>query len=850
MKRPGRFAVFALGGLVVQGLLASGALSVLPVEWRIVLAFATLVMLPGYGWFAAIGASPPGGAWLASGWALGFGVAWLGVQVLVTRALHVPFTLLATASLLPNLLPWVVAYRTAPAAPRAAAAGERLRGPALVAVLVAALVAGVHVARVPTPVSYYTDSPDHIGTIRRMMAEGDAFPTDAFFRDAGRAGSDPRKGLWHPEVATIATLARADALDAWRVLAALLAPLFALNAAAFAWLLGGGAAAAVGAWALVLTYGSSLAAPYLREAVFATKLADQLALATATAMLADLDVRDRRSRVGVIALGLGALSAHVFASLQFAVVFGALGVGLLVQERGFGARARRLAVTASLLGLACLPYLLFRAKGAYAPANVIHTEPQGLLTLLDGVQVVSFGVLWDWLGRLWLLAPLSLVAWGRNASRPAVLYLLTTTLAVGTLLFFPPVVSLLQPRLGYLLMRFIWLVPLAGIVAFAVVSLVRGVAHGGGARRALSVLGLAGVAALAAPVLGDAARVLTHPRAAREADEAESTLRWRDELAWMDRGLPAGTVVLSDPATSYSIPMMTRHWVTTLVDQHSSPNDSLALDRILDSRDALDPGQPYARTRDVVRRWGATAIVLNDRFAEAPKLDYWAPQHTWFRAARARLDAAPQAFPRIHDSGDFVVYGIDAAVLDTLSGGAQPRPYVRPFDPARDTTARPGGRNGADVLSLRLSARSAQPGDTLSAVIAWHVPRRLPAGSYHVAVRFEGRLPADFSAPAWCAKPARKVLEGLRRHRWRFRDEHLPVGGDYGVDLWRPDQVVSDSFTVVVPGDVAPGPYRVEVVMLRQPHYPILRLSDYFFDRDYFSGVEVGRLDVRPASGR
>jgi hypothetical protein len=42
--------------------------------------------------------------------------------------------------------------------------------------------------------------------------------------------------------------------------------------------------------------------------------------------------------------------------------------------------------------------------------------------------------------------------------------------------------------------------------------------------------------------------------------------------------------------------------------------------------------------------------------------------------------------------------------------------------------------------------------------------------------------------------------------------------------------------------------------MLRQPHYPNLRLSDYFSDDDFLSGVEAARLIVardkrRPPAG-
>ena len=65
------------------------------------------------------------------------------------------------------------------------------------------------------------------------------------------------------------------------------------------------------------------------------------------------------------------------------------------------------------------------------------------------------------------------------------------------------------------------------------------------------------------------------------------------------------------------------------------------------------------------------------------------------------------------------------------------------------------------------------------------------------------------------------------------------------MDLWTPDQVVRDSFTLTVPQDVADGAYQMGIRMLVGPHYPNLRLSDYFMDRDYFTGLEVGRFVVK-----
>jgi len=52
-----------------------------------------------------------------------------------------------------------------------------------------------------------------------------------------------------------------------------------------------------------------------------------------------------------------------------------------------------------------------------------------------------------------------------------------------------------------------------------------------------------------------------------------------------------------------------------------------------------------------------------------------------------------------------------------------------------------------------------------------------------------------------------------------------------------------------VPTDAAEGTYQVEVRMVRQPHYPNLRLSEWFFDRDSHASVPVGTLVVSRGAG-
>lgn len=834
--------------MLIAGAIAYGALLVadptpLPVTVRVLLAFAALILWPGFALVRLLGV-PPGGRSLAVSWALGFGVAWNAVLLIATAVLRVPFTALLPWAPWLSLALWVVAIVATRRRDRLAAtteAARRLDALPHVLVLVAAGLAAWHAWRFGAPLTYLSDSPDHIGTIRRMLEHGRLFPTDAFFADAGALGADPRKGLWHPQVALLCRLAQVDPVQAWRELPIALAPLFVLAAASLGFLLRGGAGAAVAAFALLVTYGGGLAHQGLREAVYATKLADQLALSTFVAVLADLARPARATRVAAVVLGFAAVVCHVFAVLEFALVFGTLGLLLLVRDRGFGPQVRRLAIGASLIGVACLPYVVWRMHGSYAPNNPIHTEPQGLLWLFGEVRTVTPGVLWEWMSVMWIAVPLSWwPLWKHGRNQPAALYLLAASLAAFVVMFCPPVVALLQPRLGYLLMRMVWIIPFSGLLAWALPELAARVRRGG----RLAALALGALLLLSVPMVGAGFEALLHPRQMAEAEAAESPLAWEAPLAWLDSSFANPQVVLSDPATSYAVPMLTRHYVVTLLDQHSSPSDSLALRRLIDARDALDPYGSWENTRSLVDRYGVDVVALNGTFASPPGFDYWAPGPAWYAASRARLDSHPEAFERIYDRDRFAIYRVRRAALDSLTGGERSRPFVFPFVSGKFPIALRLEEGRPVLHRLRIDPSWARPGDTLRMVADWRAIEPQPSGSYRVSVRFDRSLPAGFAPPASVAKPLRKILERVRHERYRFREDHLPARSEYPVDLWTENEVVRDSFEVVVPRDVAEGRYAVQLRMFREPHYQNLHVSDYFSDQDRYSGPAVGVLNV------
>src|SRR5206468_940717 len=117
--------------------------------------------------------------------------------------------------------------------------------------------------------------------------------------------------------------------------------------------------------------------------------------------------------------------------------------------------------------------------------------------------------------------------------------------------------------------------------------------------------------------------------------------------------------------------------------------------------------------------------------------DYWAPNHRWYQAARARLDRRPEAFRRVYDTGDFVVYRVEPpALLPPRDRFQQRRPFVGPWEgsPAGQPPVRSGDAGLPMLAGLTLDRRAAAPGDTVRGVIEWLAGQPQPAGSYSVAV--------------------------------------------------------------------------------------------------------------------
>ncbi len=717
------------------------------------------------------------------------------------------------------------------------------------------VVITVLVGSLGAPLMTDTDSPDHIATVRRIADTRVVFPTDAFFADAGEHGADPRKGLYHAWIALVVRGAHVDPVAAWRWLPALLIPVFLLAVAAFTLALTRSRMSALVAAVLFpLLYGGGLGGTELRETVYSTRVGEVAALLSAAALVHYVEGGGWRRLLFWIALGWTALAVHVWYALYFALAFGVYALGTMLVRRD-ATTLRRFGMACGGLAVPGLPYLGFRAAQAYGPQNEIHTEPQGLFYLSERLFTVDPQALWSWNG-LGLVAALLAAPWfwsRRHDSTGAIYLALVPWLVVGIVLN-PFVLPLAHAKLGYLTMRLIWIVPVIPILATIVTALGEVAVRGLGRTRAGAWAGLAMFALWLLPQVGQAVSLVTDRPRLLAQESARGPGAWSDVLAWLRHSYPGPRVLVADPATSYSIPAYTGHQVSAFLDQHSSPNDPRALERILAARDILSPFVDPRRTLELLRAWQVDAVVVNQRFIVPISFDYWAVSPALYGPTREKFESHPAWYRPVFSAPGATIYELTAAArTGPLPAASEvPRPSSTSPEFWRDRVEPAPGASGEGRILLgdaTTDRRTYVPGDTVHVTTRWSITGTQPMrpGSYTIFTRLEGH---GYEGPLYSAawqKPYRKLVERLRGRKWRLRESHRVLNGVWSPDQWRPFEVVTDSTAIVLPADIASGTYAVTVRMVRLPHYPNTRLSDYLSDDDMYAGPAVASIEIGEA---
>jgi hypothetical protein len=838
-----RRAGAAVAGLLLVGALAAGFLDASPAWVRIVAALAGLIVAPAL-------LLAPRVSRLAE-WALPGGV--MPVSVIAALSLHAfaaagfalsgaPFSLYATIviwGLLAAFCACAVAGMRSRAGSPLRAGGYRARR----AIGALVLLAGV-AALVAPRYTGLEDAFDHMGYVRRVISLDDMRPDGvlALPGDAARPlPADPRKGAFHDVVALVSDLAVADPVQVWSLLRLLMYPLGVLAFTGFAALFARGPAMLL-CMALFLVSYAGTTFRFADASAYGQGLAATWYWTLAVLALSG----GTRRRVRSVALALvaaGGVLVHLGVALHAAVLAASmiLFAGMLALPR---AAVRRDALwLAGGAGVA----LAVRTLGQWGagPANVIHAHVQGVLTVTDHWFVMSPMEILRQHGLVFLggvaLLPFTVLAARTDARARAALALSIIPVCVA---FVPPLATLAFRSGSYMAFRSLLNAPLLPAAAITIVWMVGAVRTRGLLLRVAATLVLVGWSLL---FVGPSLRAFGADLGRLSRPETDA-MRPRP-LDTVAAGLPVGATILADPVTAYRLSAFTSHRFVAILQQHANPGDPWALDRLDAVRDVLSPFAIPQSAVEACRRYSVDFVVLSGR-EWGIAADYMTPgRPDLYAAAQARLHSMPDSFREFARGDDFVVLHFDPDAREVNDF-----PGVRaPVETARGPAARcriPVPDDRFEVTGFSVTPAVVSPGDSLEIAFGY---RRDVVSRFGADVVFHIRFDHESVAAAPSVpgdKYVRRLRERLVGRRFRFRADVVAGHGIYEPDIWPMGTPLVERFRVAVPWRAAPGSYRVEVVAVAATMLPNFDITDLVFNRDHYSGVECGTLEVRAEAAR
>jgi len=702
------------------------------------------------------------------------------------------------------------------------------------ALLVAMAAAGVLVVGPPLDVT--TDTMDHAGYVAEIARSGDAFPTTAIYRNAGEDGKDFRKALLHTVYGFTARHTGASPIDVLGGYGAFLLAVMGLvvYATSRAMFKRHRLPAVLAVVIFLVGTDWGIGETMVRAAFFPNRFGTAFLLLF---IMAAVEYAHRGPSTALrwcVAYAFAATAVHV----QYAVIVPAAACVLVLWRTcspcaTWGehlARSMRVLI-AAVVG--ALPFFLYRYFTAYQ-TNPLHEQVQSAVFVTDRWFIVDPARLWQsfgWMGvaALVCIGPL----WNKRKAIPGVGYTIAAFVTLLVVQLVPFVLTPLYSVFKYLVFRLDVIAPFYLLPAYFLATRPRN------ARIAMLIV-LAAMAMVTVPLT-------RHSAFSPSVLSAERSLgpdRWARGLVQLAGALPRGSVVASDPVTSYLMSAFTPYYVVCTLDQHAPPNDLRIEERMAAARDILSPFTTAREKEVLIGRFNVSYVVVNETLPENLILNYWTldpgaahDAEETFRSLRYEFDTIPlsdglTAFHWRHDER-----------LSTL-----PRPIPRPVVDGLPANALPlAVRSGEATLEgvIMHGAGILPAGGELVLDLYWSRDHELPPGTYVVTIRFDKKeLPLPLDGKPF-PKVTRKLVEKWKGERYRFRADHMIQGGLFAPDAWDLGDIVEDDVRIMIPTDIAPGRYRVQAKMLRVANQPNHRLRDYFFDDDTYTGVEIGEVTIR-----
>jgi len=733
---------------------------------------------------------------------------------------------------------------------------QTLSVPVLVILTLVIIYVTIVTVAIGDPVIYTGDSPDHIAYIRTISRSHEVFPDPFLYREGGMLTRDIRKGLFHSIWGTVNTVAgRIEAYPVWPLFSwmgsvFLLLGIFCLGVQFF----GKQSIAVTGVILYLLYYRGGQAGHQLVMNGYAYYFGKIFMFASL--MLTPAFLRTgRRDLLFIIALSsFAAVGTHI--SHIMIIPFG-ISIFILFEyfqstdRQKNSLLKRRLPLIAASILLVNLPYLLIRFFRDYNPVNEIHTHVHGMMFLTDSFAIVNPILFFLSNGYLMAVSFFAVfILWKRSGEDRNLRLLLGLTASVYLLVFNPLWVKPIMDRITYLIIRFASAAPAMLITAYLLHSLLDNFRERG--RRTLSrrasFAGCIVTAVLLIPPFFSNFTDFIYCGEKRTSVEKESVFNLSDLYSEIEESIPPGSVIASDPNTSYCIPAFCDQYVVCTFDQHSIPNDSTALERIMDCRDIYLPSVPCGEVTDILRRYGAGYVVINGRIPESVMGDYWRPDREVAEEAFRKLLGCGDNFELLYES-DYVYlfrFNKEAGLPSETTEG-----QLRHSDDRLRGHFSGGFEHltGSETEGIYIGGWGKnrdviKRGDTLTIYTEWITDRELPAGSYTVHIRFDTDFEKGFLYREEYGKVYRKIREKIEGKRYRFRISRLPFEGLYPPDKWPVGRVIREYTSIQVPRNISAGTYTVSVKMHRAPHKANYRIKDLLTDDDVYDGPDLMKVVI------
>ncbi|MBN2185758.1 MAG: hypothetical protein JW746_10590 [Candidatus Krumholzibacteriota bacterium] len=703
-----------------------------------------------------------------------------------------------------------------------------------------------------------SDALDHVSFIRRSIESDTILPSDSFYKEGDGAGVDPRKGLWDPVLSLWAFQADSAPEYLWSMVPSF----FAFFALITFWFytkeLLGTIRLTLFASVLFLIFMEGSGVIWLTKIAYSKNISTVLLWGTAGYIVRYMRMQERRDFIMASFLVVVGIAYHVV----FGYLFFSLAAAFFIYVALIPCGRRwfqGFKVIVPVLTGAAAAALVIRVSFFPGVYNMIHTHRQGLLLIGERFLTVD---------PVELLNRMGLVFFFIIVTSPIVFFRPEKKglpILTGVLFLFP-VLTVINPftatlaegKLGYLFYRMIYAAPAMSMLALILTYLGRLFVSGrlsvkkrygaGGTIAARTVSLLTIIIFIALPLRFAFSGTVAETGNILKRD-SKISMKSGKALKDLTEGLPAGSVVMADPATSYLLSAYTDLFVVVTLGQHGSPSDPEGLKRIEVIRDQFDPALPVWRNLEWLKKKKVEYLIIGRYQSETADFFKTVPLQNIPMMLELVEESGP-VFSGIGEEEGYILFKLNIDEMENLRISDSERREISVLECEEpESIRRLSGDEyeweGIRLVSVDFEKTVLLPGDTLSGSFCWNLPDTIEFGlPYEWTMRIDTEFPKGGFFMPWYGKQYRRIIERRNNTFYRFTANGRIRSGTVTPERWQSGVDIREDFDLVLPDSIAFGGFEVRIAVQRAAYLPNRRISDYLRNNDSLSGPVIGIIQI------